>query len=137
VMRTPQEQYCQSDYVALVKIGARVELQANQEFPGRVYYQYTPEQVLRGTAAGLKSVQEANRLWTNDNSAACGVYFEEGKEYVVAGSVGEDGSPHVYLCNYVALLSNLNAAERTGLFGGYKCWTFHFFNLIFQTVLLK
>jgi hypothetical protein len=117
VRREPQQHYCLSDFAAVLKIGTR---HAETEF--QIYYDFTVSQVLRTTEKGTKSLAN-KRLLTTNNSAACGVILPEGKEVIITGYVDNDGNPHVSLCDYHALWSDVKDDIRAGFLGGYKCST--------------
>jgi len=115
--RQPEAHYCQSEFVAVLKIGTR-----HKESESQFYYDFTVEQVLRATEKGRKSLT-SNRITTNGSSLVCGTSLEEGKEYVITGYIDAEGNPHVSLCNYHSLWANVPDDIRTGFLGGYKCST--------------
>ena len=113
--KEPEFHFCESEFVSVVKIGTR-----HQESELKILYDFTVERVLRATENGTKALT-SRRLLTAGNSAMCGVFLEEGKEYVITGSVDTDGNPRVNLCNYHGLWSDVSEDVKKGFLGGYKC----------------
>jgi hypothetical protein len=112
----PEQHFCQSEFVAVVKIGTHHE---DKVRPG-VEYEFEVKQVLRATEKGKKSLAN-NRLIV---SGPCGlISLTEGQELVITGGVDNDGNAHVGLCNYHELWSDFKPELKTGFLGGYKCST--------------
>jgi hypothetical protein len=110
----PEQSYCNADFAAVIKIGARHEDTEKRV----VYYEFEVKQVLRATEKGKKSLAN-NRLIT---SGPCGVFsLTEGQELVVTSDVDDNGDAHVSLCSYHDLWSNVKPELKAGFLGGYKC----------------
>jgi len=117
IRRDLEDHYCDSEFVAVLKIGTVHKVSEFQN-----YYDFTVEQFLRATDKGRKALT-TNRIFTNPNIGACGTSLQEGKEYVIAGYTDTDGNAHVGLCTYHAIWSDVTDDVRTGFLGGYKCST--------------
>jgi len=115
VQSKPEVQFCQSEFTAVLKIGAHHE---DSQF--KFYNDFTVEQVLRATDKGRKSLASVNRIIS---SGPCGTFLEEGKEYFIIGSTDTDGYVHVGLCTYHGLWANIKDDVKAGFLGGYKCST--------------
>lgn len=55
------------------------------------------------------------RIFSAGNDGMCGIDFNLGELYLIAGS-----SPNVGICNYVKQYSKMTLVEKRGVAGGYK-----------------
>lgn len=117
-VRPPEYHFCNSGFIALVEIGAR-----HADTERTVYYDITVKTIFKVQTASTQQslLQNANKVWTNKDSAACGVQFEEGKQYVIGGQFGKEGRLSVSSCGYHQMWNDVKKEERDGLNGGYKC----------------
>lgn len=121
-VQTPEQQFCKSDLVMVVVIGDRHELLSMDA--ATVYYDFKREELLHASQASktfFANATMSTRVYTNSNSAACGVDFQDGKEYVIAGMLDGNGKLSVNSCGLNALWSSVKADVKSGLNGGYKC----------------
>ncbi|KAK5969634.1 NTR domain-containing protein, partial [Trichostrongylus colubriformis] len=64
--------------------------------------------------------QLSNKIVTASNSAACGIELTIGKEYLIGGSIDENGALRGNLCGLVQEWSTVSTADRKAL-ESYKC----------------
>lgn len=55
------------------------------------------------------------RIFSAGNDGMCGIDFNLGELYLIAGS-----TPNVGICNYVKQYSKMTLVEKRGVAGGYK-----------------
>lgn len=120
---TTQQKYCYTEFVAIVVIGARYELNDTRiPFLENVIYDITPKAILKGSQNATNVIATSTKLWTNSYGPSCGVVFESGKEYVISGSIVDNQTRlYIYSCDIHAIWSDVGEEERNGLNGGYKC----------------
>ncbi|XP_022296385.2 metalloproteinase inhibitor 3-like [Crassostrea virginica] len=112
----PQQQFCNADFVIKAKILKRK--QTNADIFSNVIYTVKILQDYKNHKGQYK--QRTQNIYTASNSAACGSFFEIGKEYIITGSI-RDGRWSTNLCRWNPQVSLLSSYQKDALrFGFYK-----------------
>jgi hypothetical protein len=117
---TPQQQFCEAELAAILKINAGYIHKTNLTGPAHdsAIYEFTIERVLRATPSGTKAL--ASNFLKSEGS--CGITsLPEGKELIFTAYLEADGIAHFHYCYYHDLLTELNPEIKAGFLGGYKC----------------
>lgn len=109
----PQTKFCDAGFVAVIKV--REVKEGNDTNP--TLYRVKVKKV-------FKNSQDTNfvledEIYTPSSSAACGVYLELNKNYVVSGGV-EFGKPFISLCGMIMPWESTTKRQRKGLRQLYK-----------------
>ncbi|XP_051166339.1 metalloproteinase inhibitor 3 [Leptopilina boulardi] len=108
-----QSKFCTSDFVAVIKV--KEVVQGNNSDP--TLYRVKIKRVFKNSKDTNLVLED--EIYTPSSSAACGVYLELNKNYVVGGSL-ERGKPFINLCGMVILWENTTKRQRKGLRQLYK-----------------
>ncbi|XP_043477574.1 metalloproteinase inhibitor 2 [Leptopilina heterotoma] len=108
-----QTKYCLSDFVAVIKV--KEVKRGNDTSP--TLYMVKVKRVFKNSQ-GTNLVLE-DEIYTPVSSAACGVYLELNKNYVVGGR-WEFGRPFISLCGLVMPWETTTKRQRKGLRQLYK-----------------
>ncbi|KAK6740121.1 hypothetical protein RB195_008537 [Necator americanus] len=113
-----QEAFCASDFVSRVKVISKKDPNAYSKGFQDVIYTVHHIHVYRKPS---KTAKLPNEIYTASNSAACGIELEIGKEYLIGGSVDEQGKLHSYLCGILQKWHEVPKKDRVAL-RTYKCY---------------
>ncbi|XP_054616103.1 metalloproteinase inhibitor 2-like [Dunckerocampus dactyliophorus] len=105
----PQTAFCQADVVIKAEVLA-------WKLVGGYEHKYDVKQI--------KMFKGAHRyidaVYTPASSAACGVTFTKGVEYLITGRLAPDGSLHVISCDFIMPWDNLTACQKSNLAQSYR-----------------
>lgn len=125
-LSSPLEHYCNSDFVAVVRINsARVE--PNIFDNNTLRYDVRVERVLRATKKAFRALRPESEIrwrWSPAFSGMCARKFEPHTRYLVTGLArGNPPRPMVKLCNFAREWNETEPRIKLGFFGGYakKC----------------
>uniref|UniRef100_A0A8W8LN70 NTR domain-containing protein n=1 Tax=Magallana gigas TaxID=29159 RepID=A0A8W8LN70_MAGGI len=79
----PQEQFCNSDFVVRARILSRTVTGSTDLFENVFYTVLISQNYKGGTRIGSIS----QRIYTAPHSASCGVSFQIGRQYIIAGYI--------------------------------------------------
>jgi len=106
----PQTQFCEADYVALV----RVVRKSQRLVANKIVYKVEIKRAYKMNAEGHKTLKHG-RIMTSNSDASCGVHLEIGKLYTIAGR-----GDHLSLCSYAKEYTKMSIIERRGFSGVYS-----------------
>ncbi|XP_061556948.1 metalloproteinase inhibitor 2-like [Phycodurus eques] len=109
VTRHPQEAFCQSDVVIKAKVVGKAASTLNL-----IKYRIKPIKMFKGPEKRFCSI------YTEPNSAACGVNLANATEYLLSGRLDSEGLMHVSLCDFFQRWEDLSAMQKRGLVQRYQ-----------------
>ncbi|XP_011297567.1 tissue inhibitor of metalloproteases [Fopius arisanus] len=108
-MSHPQTQFCQSDWVAVVRIKKFVEISDHE-----AAYKFKLHRIFKATPKAEHALKQHLMLWTPSMDSLCGrVNMEPGETWVVGGRMNGP-KPHISLCNLAMRWSEVTGRQRKG-----------------------
>ncbi|XP_017888025.1 metalloproteinase inhibitor 1 [Ceratina calcarata] len=116
----PQELFCNSDYVALVRVKKATNVNEYQ-----IGYSVKINKIFRVNSRSSYAALKKNILWTASSESVCGVDLKVGETYVVGGNTHGDNA-HVSICGITMPWRSVTSRQRKGFrhlyrFGCMKC----------------
>nr|CDJ84393.1 CRE-CRI-2 protein [Haemonchus contortus] len=108
-----RDAFCYSSFVAHVRVIGSIEDADSQTMRYNVRY-------IETFRNETESKQLPTEIVTASTSAACGVQLINGSEYLIGGSISEDGELQANLCALNKEWSSVSAADRAAL-KSFKC----------------
>ncbi|XGW18207.1 hypothetical protein V3C99_002656 [Haemonchus contortus] len=108
-----RDAFCYSSFLAHVRVIGSIEDTDSQTIRYNVQY-------LETYRNETESKQLPTEIVTASTSAACGVQLINGSEYLIGGSISEDGELQANLCALNKEWSSVSAADRAAL-KTFKC----------------
>lgn len=113
VFQHPQVHFCNADFVVSARIWRRVET-GTSPFDD-VYYAVTINRHYKG---GTRIGGISQRIYTARHGASCGVSFQIGRQYIIAGDI-RNNRWRANLCSWNPQISSLTQVQRNALRYGY------------------
>lgn len=105
----PQTQFCNADFVALVKVKKASNVNEYQ-----VGYSVKINKIFKVNTKTSYTALKKNILFSPESDAMCGVQLKVGETYVVSGKVHSDGMAHISLCSIAMPWRTVTARQRKG-----------------------
>ncbi|XP_015586692.1 tissue inhibitor of metalloproteinase [Cephus cinctus] len=107
VLTHPQTHFCDSDYVAVVRVKKFFPINEDE-----VAYRVKVNRVFK-TNPKADMAMKQNILWTSSISSMCGVYLNLGETYVISARI-ISGKPSISICGLATRWSEVTPRQRKG-----------------------
>uniref|UniRef100_A0A3Q4B8L5 Metalloproteinase inhibitor 2 n=1 Tax=Mola mola TaxID=94237 RepID=A0A3Q4B8L5_MOLML len=109
----PQQAFCNSDVVIRAKLVGEHEVDVGNDIYGNpikhIKYDIKQIKMFKGPN------QDIDAIYTAPSSAVCGVSLETSKEYLITGTLENDGTVHVTLCDFIEPWESTSATQKKSL----------------------
>jgi len=119
---SPQQYYCDSDFVALIIARSRIE--SHNDNLGLAYYDIDLWRIYRSKDNSTNEALMKKKLWTRKHDSMCGTNLVLGEPYVVSGYI-LGNKARISLCGYKKLWNDMSNEEEAGFISQYKDTCIH------------
>lgn len=115
----PINQYCQSDFAALVTIDGKQD--TNETSISDIWYHFAVKSIMMNTNKNGYKALKARKFYTSNQSSLCGLDLEVDKSYLIAAKVSQNPLKiNLNLCDFVHKWNTIDEEIKNGFLKDYK-----------------